>query len=73
MLFISTRSKPEGYEWNVGRPVPSVRVGEVVEIQADGDELSHIDSTFSGTLPVPKKSVAHWYGDLARTIYLNLG
>lgn len=51
-------------------------------IQADGDELAHIREMFTSgfgsdgcpryNIPMPAKQMCHWYGDLAKTIYLNL-
>jgi hypothetical protein len=52
-------------------------------IQADGDELNHIlnqytiashgENALSITVPFPVgKKVVRWYGDIARTILLNL-
>ena len=40
-------------------------------IQADGDELQHIKEKFLNLL-VPTCHSVCWFGDLAKTIYLNL-
>ena len=76
MLYVVTKKRPEGYGWHVGQKMPTVNVEEVTEIQADGSELAFIIDRFSHrqqvTIPVAKTSMVSWYGDIARTIYLNL-
>jgi hypothetical protein len=68
-------------QWRVGEKVPDVPVERIVELQADGDELEYIENIFSlpcGSYGVCSIPIAHtnrisrWYGDIARTIYLNL-
>jgi hypothetical protein len=64
-------------QWHVGEKVPDVPVERIVELQADGDELEYIENIFSThgkcSIPIPyAKRVVRWYGDIARTIYLNL-
>lgn len=71
-------NKP-GLEWHVGEaiPVPKTRVGvptpKVIEVQADGDELTFIDESFS-FIPFPMEPVrvVRWFGDMAQFIYHNL-
>lgn len=48
-------------------------------IQADGDELERIRRTFTVladgvglvTIPIPRRAVAGWFGDIAKTIMCN--
>lgn len=72
MLYIVSSSGAE-WQWHVGARVPEVSPNLVAEIQADGDELNHIQRLFGASLPTPKTDVASWRGDLAQTIYVNLG
>jgi hypothetical protein len=63
--------------------LPTLVNEEIDFIQADGDELDHILFQFLNgsnpfsmnfTIPVPKdREVVRWYGDIAKTIYYNLG
>lgn len=61
------------------RNLPTLVGEEIDYIQADGDELLEIASTFEiGTLdpqltiPMTNNRVVKWYGDIAKTIYFNL-
>ncbi len=51
----------------------NVAVEDVVEIQADGDELQLIINTFTVndevTIPITNKRVQNWYGDIAKGIW----
>lgn len=73
MYIILKNGTLKGQEiiWNVGNPVPKIDVIKVVMVQADGDELGHIESEFSG-LPMGKGRVIRWFGDHARFIMGNL-
>ena len=64
------------YNWHVGEPNP-VRfehVDDVIEVQADGDELEHIEMMFrSNSFPLFfNKRVCRWFGDYAKLIVGNL-
>ncbi len=70
MLYIVTHNNER--TWHVGRPLPKITdVSTLTEIQADGNELRHIKENFDNLI-MPSSEVCVWYGDLARTIYLNL-
>lgn len=56
-------------EWHVGEPVPDIAPHRVVEIQVDGDEKTHVDKIMGGGID---KEPARYYGDFARTVWLNL-
>lgn len=72
MLYI-TFSDGQYFNWHVGTPLGKIRnIQEVVEVQADGDELDHIESAFTGLPLAPKKRVVVWTGDFARFIVGNL-
>lgn len=80
MLYIVFDSGRER-TWHVGEPLPitDAEVFAVKMIQADGDELKHIQDLFhsttssgSKTIPMPyDRRVAKWYGDIAKTIIGN--
>jgi len=63
-------------KWYVGQDhnLRAINASDVVAMQADGDELEHIRSMFPGLTCVytGRHSVVYWYGDIARTIALNL-
>jgi hypothetical protein len=70
-------------EWYIGNPDPLIYDGarDVIEIQADDDELEHIKNMFpkvnnsfgSVVSPlIPKGKVVRLFGDLAKTIVANL-
>lgn len=73
MLGIICRNGPEHW-WHSGEEMPRPRM-EIIEIQADGTELTLIRSLFtwstsSGiTIPFSTLPVQHWFGDMAKTIY----
>jgi len=85
MLTITTIEGQE-IEWHIGEKVPDMwgfagrehdALQRISSITADGDELGHIREIFHSrgthfTVPMPNKPVSRWYGDIARTIYLNL-
>ncbi len=83
MLFITLRNeracahtKPtESLVWHIGEPNPlkdvPERVAQVIEVQADGDELGHIANTFTN-VPMAKKNTVRWHGDIAKFIAQNL-
>jgi hypothetical protein len=62
--------------WHVGQgnPVGYYEVEDVEEVQADGDELDHIQNMFLKTapLPIPRNRVVRWFGDHAKLIMGNL-
>jgi len=70
MLYIITKDSGS-FTWHVGEKVPKIAPQSVTGIQADGDELGLIRRMFEN-IPFYRGPVALWYGDLARTIYLNL-
>jgi hypothetical protein len=43
----------------------------ILEIQADREELEYVREMFTG-LPTFRERVVKWYGDLARTVFVNL-
>lgn len=69
ILCVTEDNKTQEIIWKVGSKLPTMPVSDVEEIHADGKELAHIvEIGFGG---IERKTVK-WYGDLARTIYLNL-
>ena len=56
-------------EWHVGEEVLCIPTHQVNEIQADGDEAKYIEELMGACV---NRRVQFYYGDLARTIYLNL-
>ncbi len=59
------------HKWHVGENIPRVNVLNVNEVMADGHELEYIQNIFP-TLPIPKKRVVRFIGDVARNIVANL-
>lgn len=61
------------WSWHVGEacPVGYDKIDSVVEVQADGDELSYIIRRFTN-LPYPVTRSARWFGDMAKFIVGNL-
>lgn len=80
-LFIVYRStqaadtkKPASFEWHVGGKLPKgfrQVIEQVLEVQADGDELEHLFTMFVN-LPYYRGPVVSWYGDLAKMIVKSL-
>lgn len=71
MLYIIT---PKGtHDWHIGQKVsiPKEELNQVIEVQADGDELEHIRYQFQN-IPHAKVRVCNWYGDIAKFIVNNL-
>lgn len=79
MLYVIFNDNRE-VTWHVGYKEDLARIKqaapEVREIQADGDELERILRNFTigerSTIPRTSALVQSWYGDLAKTIILNL-
>ena len=71
MLYIMYRDnyKTHTEEWKVGDEVPEIEAFKVQEIEADGNEARHIEEMMGATINRPNP---RYFGDLARTIYLNL-
>lgn len=71
MLYIETSNKGI-IHWHTGGSVPCIDISEVIEVQADGDELQYIQ-THMPTLPHANHiRVVNWYGDHAKFIAGNL-
>lgn len=73
MLYIISNGKER--IWHVGEknPIGFKEVSDVDEVQADGDELQHIQDMFiNSTFPIPNGRVVRWFGDHARLIIGNL-
>lgn len=50
-------------------------LSKIYMLQADGDELEYISRLYpdkGAAVPLASRSVVRWYGDIARTILLNL-
>jgi hypothetical protein len=60
--------------YHIGEKLNIEDVENVLEIQADGDELYEIESLFTNpkngsvTIPWSHLRVQNWYGDIAKTI-----
>jgi hypothetical protein len=62
---------------HIGEIIPARNPYDVLELQADCDELIAIRNLFASdrtfTIPMPQcNRVVRWFGDIARTIYANL-
>jgi hypothetical protein len=84
-MFVGLKSRNAGGTQNyiycrfpVHKPLPSLVSEEIDYIQATGEELKAIKEAFmlsNGTVTIPftNCSVMRWYGDIAKTIFYNLG
>lgn len=74
MLDILVNGKYRSWHVGQGNPVAYNEVADVEEVQADGDELQHIQDMFLKTapLPMPRNRVVRWFGDHAKLIVGNL-
>jgi len=57
-------------EWHVGQRVPDIAPHRIIEIHADGEEKKYVEKILGGTIT---RKQASFYGDVARTVYLNIG
>ena len=71
MLTITYRHNRQSLteEWQVGDPAPNIAAFKVQEIAASEAEAAHIEEMMGGGINRP---VQRFFGDVARTIYLNL-
>ena len=87
VMYVTSFDKQTGnqiieYNWYIQHQSPSVewKLKEYfnpnlhnIEIQADGDELEHIENLFGNTIPFPKrKRVVRFFGETATMILYNL-
>jgi hypothetical protein len=79
VIRIRTANKHLDVQWHIGNPIPLNfhEYNDIIDIQADGDELNAIVSAFSWTerghtimtIPYnPLKQVQRWFGDVAKSI-----
>lgn len=68
MLYVNL-GEPLVRTWHVGKPSPVnyKEIPKVVEVQADGDELTFILNRFIN-LPATTSPVQRWFGDHAKMI-----
>ena len=73
MLYIKFNNGSDR-EWHVGRGNKEIKKYsvEVSSIQADGDELEHIEDKFNNIPTVKSERVVTWFGDDAKFIVANL-
>lgn len=69
MLYINLTSDRQ-IARHLGEDVQRYLADQVVEVQADGDELAHILCSMDG-LPTTHKPVQRWFGDDAKFIVGN--
>ncbi len=66
------KTKRETYLWHTGEEfLQMADQYDVVEIYADGDELTWLILKYNN-LPWPRAPVVYWYGDMAKQIYMFL-
>jgi len=70
MLFIQNLNACT-YQWHIREKIPNLNIEKVCALQADGEELDKIQEMFP-RLTAYGKRVVYFYGDIARTILLNL-
>jgi hypothetical protein len=72
MMYIETKCGAS-IEWHVGEKLHENFYDlDVVEVQADGTELIHIQNNFSNVPFHNSKSVQRWFGAMAQFIAHNL-
>jgi len=73
MLYIIGKDTGKTWTWHVGEKINAlINIHQIDQLQADCDELVYIQKMFPAFTP-RYRQVAHFYGDIARTILLNLG
>jgi hypothetical protein len=72
MLYFVTSDKKE-IAWHTREKCPLTFAdrGNIIEVQADGDELEYIKNKFTN-IPMSTNRVINWYGDIARFIASNM-
>ena len=55
-------------KWKLGDEVPDIAPHRVIELHADGVELKHLETTLGA---ITRKQMS-FYGDHARTVFVNL-
>ena len=72
MLFIEgSKGSVSAHIGSMKRVLEGSNLGEILLVQADGDELEKILEDFQG-IPRSKSSVQKWFGDHAKFIAHNL-
>ena len=56
--------------WKLGERIPDIAPHRIVELHADGEAKVHLEATM-GTI-YPNRDWCAFYGDLGRTVYINL-
>jgi len=56
-------------EWKVGDNLPDIAPHRIIEITADGEEKTHIETIMG--METNRDSIC-FYGDVARTVWVNL-
>lgn len=68
MYIVYDRGEKER-EWHLGERLPDIEPHRITEIEVDGDEAKYIEHLMGAII---NKPVVRYYGDLARTVYINL-
>lgn len=71
MLYFVLRND-KSISWHIGEAKPNFETEDIVEIQADCDELNYIFNNFRGIPFAFNKRVVNWFGDVAKFIAHNL-
>ena len=74
MLYVKYVDSVQPIELHVGdivRESFSRSAPHVQWVQADGDELVHIQHQFYSSFPLPNRPVSRWFGDFAKMIVGN--
>jgi len=58
-------------QWYIGQKYPNIKGLQIIELQADGDELEYILHNFEN-IPYSNARVLTWYNDLAMFIANNM-
>lgn len=60
----------KNFRWKVGDPLPEMAPHRIIEMHATKEEAKHIDLIMSDMSN--RRNEVHIYGDLARTVWINL-
>jgi len=74
-LAVTNKNRKKNAIWYVGQDIGVIEnmAADIEFVSAYGNELDYIISRISGIpKPINNESSFYWYGDIARTIILNL-
>lgn len=70
MLYV--RSDSDEQELHIPGDNIWINARDIIEVQADGDELEVIKEQFGTSIPTGNARVQRWFGDIAKSVVANL-